>query len=112
MYSFKCNWIRGQSANTRAQNALSRVEARTVAAAEKYRVAHAALFALAPVLGKVGWNVIFWSLNNKDDVRGMTAPKKGESEGRRQLSWIWLVEGVGEDKDEVVQDGMVVLSSG
>jgi hypothetical protein len=88
------------------------VEARIAAAAEKYRAAHAALFALAPVLGKVGWNVRFRSLNNKDNVRGMTAPKKGESEGRRQLSWIWLVEGVGEDKDEVVQDGMVDLFSG
>ncbi|KIK42376.1 hypothetical protein CY34DRAFT_83691, partial [Suillus luteus UH-Slu-Lm8-n1] len=106
MYSFKRNWIRGQRANTRAQNALSRVEARTAAAAEKYRAAHAALSALAPVLGKVGWNVRFRSLNSKDDVRGMTAPKRGESEGRRQLSWIWLVEGVGEDKDEVVQDGL------
>lgn len=111
MYSFKRTWIRGQRANTRAQNALSRVEARTAAAVEKYCATHAALSALAPVLGKVGWNVRFRSLNNKDDVRGMTAPKRGESEGRRQLSWIWLVEGVGEDKDEVVQDGMVVLLS-
>ncbi|KAG1846735.1 hypothetical protein F4604DRAFT_1884128 [Suillus subluteus] len=106
MYSFKCNWIRGQSANTRAQNAISRVEARVTSAAEKYRVAHAALSALAPVLSKVGWNVRFRSLNKKDDVRGMSAPKKGESEGRRQLSWIWLVEGVGDDKDKVVQDSL------
>jgi hypothetical protein len=42
MYTFKRNWIRGQSANTRAQNALGRVEARAAAAAEKYRAAHAA----------------------------------------------------------------------
>jgi hypothetical protein len=27
------------------------------------------------------------------------------------LLWIWLVEGVGDDKDEVVQDSMVVFSS-
>lgn len=105
MYTFKRNWIRGQSANTRAQNALSRVEARAAAAADRYRAAHAALSSLAPVLNKVGWNVKLRSLNNKDDVRGMTVPRKGESEGRRQLSWIWVVEGVGDDEDEVVQDG-------
>ena len=106
LYTFKRSWIRGQSANTRAQNALGRVEARAAASAEKYRAAHAALSSLAPVLNKVGWNLKFRSLNNRDDVRGMTVPRKGESEGRRQLSWIWLVEGVGDDEDEVVQDGM------
>ncbi|KAG1788560.1 uncharacterized protein HD556DRAFT_1447770 [Suillus plorans] len=108
MYTFKRNWIRGQSANTRAQNALGRVEARAAASAEKYRAAHAALSSLAPVLNKVGWDVKFRSLNNRDDVRGMMVPRKGESEGRRQLSWIWLVEGVGDDEDEVVQDGLRV----
>jgi hypothetical protein len=59
----------------------------------------------------VGWNIRFWSLNKKDDVHGMSAPKNGESEGRRKLLWIWLVEGVGDDKDEVIQDSMVVFSS-
>ncbi|KAG2336247.1 hypothetical protein BDR05DRAFT_978823 [Suillus weaverae] len=108
MYTFKCNWIHGQSANTHAQNALGRVEARAAAAAEKYCVAHAALSSLAPALNKVGWNFKFCSLNNKDDVRGMTVPRKGESEGRRQLLWIWVVEGVGDDEDEVVQDGLRV----
>ncbi|KAG2745146.1 hypothetical protein P692DRAFT_20742764, partial [Suillus brevipes Sb2] len=108
LYTFKRSWIRGQSANTRAQNALGRVEARAAASAEKYRAAHAALSSLAPVLNKVGWNLTFRSLNNRDDVRGMTVPRKGESEGRWQLSWIWLVEGVGDDEDEVVQDGLRV----
>ncbi|KAG1852516.1 hypothetical protein F4604DRAFT_1933664 [Suillus subluteus] len=100
------NTLWRKSANTHTQNAISQVEARVTSAAEKYRVAHAALSALAPVLSKVGWNVRFRSLNKKDDVRGMSAPKKGESEGRRQLSWIWLVEGVGDDKDKVVQDSL------
>ncbi|KAG1795019.1 uncharacterized protein HD556DRAFT_1442348 [Suillus plorans] len=81
MYTFKWNWIHGQSANTCVQNALGRVEARAAAAANKYCAAHAALSSLAPVLNK-----------------------KGESEGRRQLLWIWMVEGVGDDEDEVVQD--------
>jgi len=104
MYTFKKDWIRGQSANTRAQNALSRVEARATAAADKYRAAHTALSSLANVLGKVAWDHKYKVLERKDDIRGMSVPKRGESEGRRQLSWIWLVEGVGDDEDEVVQD--------
>ncbi|KAG1735898.1 uncharacterized protein EDB91DRAFT_1238142 [Suillus paluster] len=104
LYTFKQSWIRGQSVNTWAQNALGRVEARATASAEKYCAAHAALSSLAPVLNKVGWNLKFCSLNNRDNVCGMMVPRKGESEGRRQLSWIWLVEGVGDDEDEVVQD--------
>ncbi|KAG2028544.1 hypothetical protein BDR03DRAFT_1019659 [Suillus americanus] len=38
----------------------------------------------------------------------MSVPKRGESEGQRQVSWIWLVEGVGDDEDEVVQDSLRV----
>ncbi|KAG1837469.1 hypothetical protein C8R48DRAFT_751632 [Suillus tomentosus] len=98
------DWVRGQCANTRAQNALGCVEAKAAAAAEKYHAAHAALSSLAPILHKVGWNKKYKVLDRKDDVHSMSAPKKGESEGRIQLSWIWLVEGVGDDEDEVVQD--------
>jgi hypothetical protein len=105
LYTFKRNWIRGQSANTRAQNALSRVEARATAGGEKYRAARVALSSLAPILGEVGWDHKYKVLERKDDIRGMSVPKQGESEGRRKLSWIWLVEGVGDDEDEVVQDG-------
>ncbi|KAG2037116.1 hypothetical protein BDR03DRAFT_982484 [Suillus americanus] len=108
MYTFKCNWICGQSTNTHTQNALGRVEARAAAAADRYRAAHTALSSLTPVLNKVGWSFKLRSLNNKDNVCGMTVPRKGESEGRRQLSWIWVVEGVGDDEDEVVQDGLRV----
>lgn len=35
----------------------------------------------------------------------MMVPRKGETEGRWQLLWIWSVEGVRDDEDEVVQDG-------
>ncbi|KAG2031014.1 hypothetical protein BDR03DRAFT_1016548, partial [Suillus americanus] len=108
MYTFKRDWIRGQSANTRAQNALSRVEARATAAADKYCAAHTALSSLAHVLGKVGWDHKYKVLARKDDICGMSVPKRGESEGRRQLSWIWLVEGVGDDENEIVQDSLRV----
>ncbi|KAG2028860.1 hypothetical protein BDR03DRAFT_1019255 [Suillus americanus] len=104
MYTFKRDWLHGQSANTRAQNAVSRVEARATAAAEKYCAAHMALLSLAHVLGKVGWDHKHQVLDRKNDIRGMSVPKRGESEGQRQLSWIWLVEGVGDDEDEVIQD--------
>ncbi|KAG1793209.1 uncharacterized protein HD556DRAFT_1432380 [Suillus plorans] len=106
MYTFKRDWIRGQIANTRAQNALSRVESRAMAAADKYRAARAALSDLACVLQKVGWEHRYKVLDKKTDVRGMSVPKRGESEGRRQLSWIWLVEGIGDDEDETVQDSL------
>ncbi|KAG1817161.1 uncharacterized protein BJ212DRAFT_1576808 [Suillus subaureus] len=97
------DWLHGQSANTRAQNAVSRVEARATAAAEKYHAAHMALSSLAHVLRKVGWDHKYQVLDRKNDIRGMSVPKRGESEGRRQLSWIWLVEGVRDDEDEVIQ---------
>jgi hypothetical protein len=105
MYSFKRDWIRGQTANTRAQSALCRVEAKTAAAAERYCAAHTALSSLAPVVDKLSWNNKFKVLDRQDDVRGMSALRHSESEGQRQLSWIWLVEGVGDDQDEGVQDG-------
>ncbi|KAG2035513.1 hypothetical protein BDR03DRAFT_934885 [Suillus americanus] len=108
MYTFKRDWLLGQSANTRAQNALSRIEARATAAAEKYRAAHTALSSLAHVLGKVGWDHKYRVLDRKNDICGMSVPKRGESEGRRQLSWIWLVEGVEDDEDEVIQDSLRV----
>ncbi|KAG2089640.1 hypothetical protein BD769DRAFT_1632141 [Suillus cothurnatus] len=101
MYTFKRDWIHGQIANTHVQNALSRVESRAMAAADKYR---AALSDLAHVLPKDGWDHRYKVLDKKTDVHGMSVPKQGESEGRRQLSWIWLVEGVGDDEDEMVQD--------
>ncbi|KAG1878165.1 hypothetical protein F4604DRAFT_1580347 [Suillus subluteus] len=108
MYTFKKDWLCGHSANTHAQNTLSCIEDRATAAAEKYHAAHTALSSLAHVLRKVGWDNKYKVLERKNDMRGMSVPKRGESEGRRQLSWIWLVDGVREDKDEVVQDSLRV----
>ncbi|KAH7918603.1 hypothetical protein BV22DRAFT_1024324 [Leucogyrophana mollusca] len=106
MITFKRNWIRGQSANTRAQNALNRVSAKTVASAEKYSDAHNALTSLAILLGKVGWQATFKKLDPKEDIRAMEVPRKGDSEGRRKMSWIWTVEGVDDCEDEGVHDGL------
>ncbi|KAG1738676.1 uncharacterized protein EDB91DRAFT_1237718 [Suillus paluster] len=98
--------MHGYIANTRAQNTLSRVEAKTAAAADKYCTAHTALSSLAPVLCKIGWDDTFKVLDRNNDVRRMSAPRHGESEGRRQLPWIWLVEGVRDDADKAIQDGL------
>ncbi|KAG2341891.1 hypothetical protein BDR05DRAFT_976767 [Suillus weaverae] len=108
LYTFKRNWICGQSANTCVQNALSRVEARATAGGEKYHAACVTLLSLAPILREVGWDHKYKFLERKDNICGMSVPKQGESKGRRKLSWIWLVEGVGDDEDEAVQDGLRV----
>ncbi|KAG1727454.1 uncharacterized protein EDB91DRAFT_1239524 [Suillus paluster] len=76
------------------------VEARASATADKYRAACTALSSLAHMLGKVGWDHKYKVLERKDDIRGMSVPK--------QLLWIWLVEGVGDGEDEVVQDSLRV----
>ncbi|KAG1839753.1 hypothetical protein DFJ58DRAFT_718504 [Suillus subalutaceus] len=91
MYTFKRDWIRGQSANTRAQNALNRIEARATAAGEKYRAARMALSSLAHVLGHVGWDNKYRVLERKDDIRGMSVPKRGESEGMMKMKWYKIV---------------------
>ncbi|KAG2155314.1 uncharacterized protein EDB93DRAFT_1239208 [Suillus bovinus] len=108
MYTFKRDWVRGQGTNTRAQNALTQVLSKVSAAADKYCAAHGALSALAPLLKMVSWNLKYKELHRKDDICGMSAPTKGVSEGRRQLSWIWLVEEVRDDQDEVIQDSLRV----
>lgn len=76
MYTFKRDWIHGQIANTRAQNTLSRVESRAMAAADKYHAARAALSDLAHVLQKVGQEHIYKVLDKKTDVCRMSVPKR------------------------------------
>ncbi|KAG1833310.1 hypothetical protein EV424DRAFT_1341761 [Suillus variegatus] len=61
-----------------------------------------------PLLQIVGWNSKYKELNKKDDICGTSAPTKGVSEGRWQLSWIWLVEGVGDNQDEMIQNSLRV----
>ncbi|KAF8430663.1 hypothetical protein L210DRAFT_3651593 [Boletus edulis BED1] len=76
---FKDRFLRGQGANTRVHNCLKSVEAKVNASAKKYRVAHHALIALGDLL------------DGLEEV---------QSEGRRRLSWIWLVCGYSENDTE------------
>ncbi|KAF8449453.1 hypothetical protein L210DRAFT_3609687 [Boletus edulis BED1] len=113
MLRFKDRFLRGQGANTRARNSLKIVDAKVDSSAVKYHTAHAALMALSKRLGKTGWDKNLQVLE-KDDIRPMTAGTDDRaSEGRRRLSWIWLVRGYNEDttgdnEEQEVQDAIRV----
>lgn len=110
MLKFKDRFLRGQGANTRARNCLKNVDAKIQVSANKYRAAHRALTVLGDLLGKIGWKNRLRHLAD-EDIRSMTdGTGDALSEGRRKLSWIWLVcgfnEGDVEESDEGMQDGM------
>lgn len=113
MLRFKDRFLRGQGANTRAQNCLKSVDSKVNASAAKYRAAHRAMVALSRPLGKVGWHNTLRFLTN-EDIRLMTTGAGDlQSEGHRRVSWIWLMCGCGEepaeeDGEQDLQDGMSV----
>ncbi|KAG2358779.1 hypothetical protein BDR07DRAFT_1452576 [Suillus spraguei] len=84
LLNFKREWIRGQGANTQAQNALTCVHARQAACVKHYRTAWGALKCLAPILKK--------DLSD-DDVKPLIDPFATQGEGRRRLTWIWMMDG-------------------
>ena len=100
LYKFKDRFIRGQSANTRARNLINSVEIRIAAAAEEYRAAYTALVSLAPLLFNFIWRSGDLLPLHADDIRSLSEPKKGQSEDKRTVSWIWRTnapEGVEDD---------------
>ncbi|KAF8442225.1 hypothetical protein L210DRAFT_3397494 [Boletus edulis BED1] len=113
MLRFKDRFLRGQGANTRARNCLRSVDVKVNGAAAKYRAAHNALLELSPLLGKDGWKGTLRRLEN-NDIRSMTeGTDERSSEGRRRLSWIWIMcgytEGTStrtEDDSEDLQDAI------
>jgi hypothetical protein len=88
LFKFKNQFVRGQSANTRARNAIATVQARVDASGDEYRAAHTALSSLGVLLGKLGWQTRFLPLTDADK-RELTEAEPGMSEGKRKLSWIW-----------------------
>lgn len=112
MLRFKDRFLRGQGANTRARNCLKSVDAKVKAAAAKYRAAHSALSELSRLLGKVGWKGTLRCLE-EEDIRSMTeGGDECSSEGRRRLSWIWLMCGYIEGCSEGVEDDSEELQDG
>lgn len=75
-----------QRAATRARNLINRFKDKVSRCAERYRAAHNALLALDP-MGE--WKTRLWQLKDED----IRAPGRGdgESEGFREVPWIWVV---------------------
>lgn len=92
LLTFKREWIRGQGASTRAQNALARVYERRAACVKRYRSAWTALRALATSMKKKDWQGRLQELAD-DHVKPLVDPF-ATGEGRRQVSWIWMMDGV------------------
>jgi hypothetical protein len=91
-----------QRSSTRALSLIARFQEKIWRNVERYRVARAALEALDP--GGV-WKDQLRVLKD-GDVRGL-GKGDGESESRREISWIWRVEGVGgmaQDTDSSLSD--------
>jgi hypothetical protein len=69
------------------------------ACAERYTVARQALVVLAPILEMTGWENVLKVLNKDADVRALTEPLFGDTEGCQTLSWIWLTTPATNDRD-------------
>ncbi|KAG1892033.1 hypothetical protein F4604DRAFT_1875514 [Suillus subluteus] len=101
--TFRTANVQGQRASTRARTALDLVVEKKHASKAKYDAAWDALTALAPSLGKVGWTDIMRPLGGTD-MRPMGDFIQGQSEGTRDIPWIWKTPGVLQDNDEGLQD--------
>lgn len=107
--TFKTLHIRGQRASTRARGALDLAEAKKCASRLKYEAARMALDNLGDHLGMVGWWDIFRPLH-VSDMRPMgDAGSAGQSEGRRDIPWIWKAPGVLHNNDVGLQDCKLLL---
>ncbi|KAF7968772.1 hypothetical protein HWV62_29344 [Athelia sp. TMB] len=95
---FKTRFHRGQAANTRSSDTLSRIRAKVDESVACYRIARAAIATLGFKLKETGWAQAF-PLLKEEDVRQMAEGVDGESEGTRTMSWIWTTAGVGGNKD-------------
>jgi hypothetical protein len=82
-----------QRANTRARSMITRFREKINRCADRYRAAHSALTALDP---GGSWDEEFLELR-QEHVRGPGRALDDQSEGRRELSWIWLVQPLSDD---------------
>jgi hypothetical protein len=78
----------GQKANTRARTLLSQLTTKTRLIADRYRAARKALAILDP---NGDWQRRLLPLRS-EDIRGPTRTDDDESEGKRELSWIWVTK--------------------
>lgn len=127
MYKYKDRHLVGQSANTRCQNLINRVQRKVNASAAKYNVAHRALEILTVRPEDGGWRAKLLPLapedihplRDKTDIKvekkkkakkakkvavagvavAGVAGQKVVSEGHMTLSWIWKVVGVSDNTE-------------
>jgi hypothetical protein len=88
LYQQKDKYARGVHHNTRANNAITKSQAKVDRAAEKYRASRDAMLALSDSLVVPSWSDTLRVLKD-DDVRGLSEALMGSSEGTRSPSWIW-----------------------
>ena len=89
MYKYKDRFTHGQRDGTRSRTLIKSLEAKIGLDADRYRGAYTALSLLAITLGKAGWSTSLRPLL-ESDIRHVSDSDFDSSEGRRQLSWIWL----------------------
>ncbi|KAH7906698.1 hypothetical protein BJ138DRAFT_1219360 [Hygrophoropsis aurantiaca] len=104
--TFKDRNSRGQKPNTRSRSTLNNMDARCAASVAKYRAAYAALMQLNSFVDQVGWQNTLRPLNDEDIQTMGDLLVMGE--GRRRLSWIWMVHGVADDSEKGLQDALRV----
>ncbi|KAL4261314.1 CxC2-like cysteine cluster KDZ transposase-associated domain-containing protein [Pleurotus pulmonarius] len=89
MYQSKDNLSRGQKSNTRSVTLIKNIQARINYVCQKYRSCRSALVALSGPLEERGWESLVQPLLDADVRSLKEGDNTGNSEGRRQLSWIW-----------------------
>jgi hypothetical protein len=100
---FKQAHIRGQRASTRARSTLDIAKARKLGSKVKYDKACEALSRLGPILGKVAWEDTLCVLHVAD-MRPLGDIADGQTEGTRDISWIWKSPGTLNNHDAGLQD--------
>ncbi|KAH9478096.1 hypothetical protein JR316_0010334 [Psilocybe cubensis] len=102
MFKSKKRHSRGQRMQTRSLGLLAAVEEKVKFATKTYNVAYNALEALSTPLVQCAWRQILRPLLDTD-VTGLTSMDYSGSKGRKKLSWIWKVHGMGEDAEKSTQ---------
>lgn len=88
IFKFKDRFSRGQNANKRARGVLDGIQKKIDFAVHEYRLAYEALCCLGSLLGETAWKKEYFALKN-EDIRDLSEGKARQSEGRRDVSWIW-----------------------
>jgi len=86
-----------QRANTRARSLISRFMEKINRVAERYRAARGALLILDPT---GSWSRSLLELK-QEHIKGPGRDKEDKSEGRREISWIWLASPSSDVSDNV-----------